>query len=102
VNSSTTVFPLFGEDTEQDQADIQPPPVRLGMAAAAAHLVAYRDTQYEDGEPRALLVVACPFCDHQHVHAAGLASAPRVCPRISRCISRPIGVYYFPAVQRDR
>lgn len=102
MNSSTTVLPLFGEDTEQAEADIQPPPARLGMAAAAARIVAYRDTQFEDGEPRALLVVDCPFCDSQHVHSAGLASAPRICPRTSRCIGRPTGVYYFPAVQRDR
>ncbi|MEH0578957.1 hypothetical protein QBA54_31810 [Streptomyces sp. B21-108] len=100
MNSTTTVLPLFGEDTEQDQADIQPPPVRLGMAAAAAHLVAYRDTQYEDSEPRALLVVDCPFCDHQHVHPAGLASTPRVCPRRSRCIGQPTGSYYFPGVDQ--
>ena len=98
MNSTTTVLPLFGEDTETDEAEIQPPPSTLGMAAAAARLVAYRDTQHEDGEPRALLVVDCPFCDHQHIHPAGLASAPRVCPRTSRCIGRPVGTYYFPAV----
>lgn len=98
MNSTTTVLPLFGEDAEQDKAQIQAPPVRLGMTVAAARLVAYRDTQYEDGEPRALLVVDCPFCDHQHVHPAGLATAPRVCPRRSRCVGRPTGVYYFPAV----
>ncbi|MFJ6645797.1 hypothetical protein ACIQPS_09060 [Streptomyces sp. NPDC091290] len=102
MNSNTTVLPLFGEDTEQDQAEIQPPTPALGMAAAAARLVPYRDTQFEDGQPRTLLVVDCPFCDHQHVHSAGVASAPRVCPRTSRCVSRPTGVYYFPAVQRDR
>ncbi|MEU9405070.1 hypothetical protein AB0E08_05080 [Streptomyces sp. NPDC048281] len=98
MNSSTTVLPLFGEDTEQDQAEIQPPSVRLGMAAAKARLVPYRDTQFEDDEPRALLVVDCPFCDHQHIHPAGLATAPRVCPRRSRCIGRPTGTYYLPAV----
>lgn len=98
MNSTTTVLPLFGEDTEQDQAEIQPPPVRLGMAAAAARLIPYRDTQFEDGGPRALLVVDCSFCDHQHVHPAGLASAPRVCLRRSRCVGRPTGVYYFPVV----
>ncbi|CAM5536577.1 hypothetical protein [Streptomyces canus] len=102
MNSSTAVFPLFGEDAEQARAEIQPPPARLGMAAAAAHLVAYRDTQFEDGEQRVSLVVACPFCDHQHIHPAGLVSAPRVCPRTSRCVGRPTGTYYFPAVQRDR
>ncbi|MGW3416490.1 hypothetical protein [Streptomyces phaeochromogenes] len=102
MNSNTTVLPLFGEDTEQDEAPIQAPPVRLGMAAAAARIVPYRDTQFEDGKARALLVVDCPFCDHQHVHSAGLAEAPRVCLRRSRCIGRPTGTYYFPAVQRDR
>lgn len=98
MNSTTTVLPLFGEDTEQDEAQIQTPPVRLGMAAAAARLIPYWDTQFEDGQPRVNLVVDCPFCDHQHVHSAGLAAAPRVCPRTSRCIGRPIGVYHFPAV----
>ena len=102
MNSNTAVLPLFQEDTEQDEAETQPPPVRLGVAAAVARLVPYRDTQFEDGEPRVNLVVDCPFCDHQHIHAAGLASAPRVCPRRSRCIGRPTGTYYFPAVQRDR
>ena len=96
--NSTTSLPLFGEDTEQDETEIQPASPSLGMAAAAARLVPYRDTQHEDGEPRALLVVGCPFCDHQHVHPAGLASAPRVCPRTSRCIGRPTGTYFFPAV----
>ncbi len=97
MNTSITL-PQFGEDTEQDHADIQPPPVRLGMAAAAARLVPYRDTQHEDAEPHALLVVDCPFCDHQHIHPAGLATTPRVCPRTSRCVGRPTGTYYFPEV----
>lgn len=96
--NSTTSLPLFGEDTEQGETEIQPASPSLGMAAAAARLVPYRDTQFEDGEPRALLVVDCPFCDHQHVHPAGLASAPRACPRTSRCIGRPTGTYFFPAV----
>lgn len=97
MNSTTTVLPLFGEDTEQE-AEIQPSSARLGMAAAAARLVPYRDTQFEDGETRVNLVVDCPFCDAQHVHPAGLAAAPRVCPRRSRCIGLPTGTYYFPAV----
>ncbi|MFE0720217.1 hypothetical protein ACFW23_04595 [Streptomyces rochei] len=96
--SSPTTLPLFGEGTEQTEAETQPTPVALGMAAAAARLVPYRDTQFEDGEQRAHLVVDCPFCDHQHIHAAGLASAPRLCPRRSRCVGQPTGTYYFPAV----
>lgn len=94
--NSTTTLPLFGEDTEQTEAEIQPLPAAPGMAAAAARLVAYRDAH--DGEQRALLVVDCPFCDHQHIHPAGLATEPRFCPRQSRCIGRPVGTYYFPAV----
>ncbi|WP_236243158.1 hypothetical protein [Streptomyces sp. CC228A] len=95
--NSTTTLPLFGEDTQNTEAGPQTQ-VRLGMAAAAARLVTYEDSQHADGQPQALLVVACPFCDHQHIHPAGLASAPRVCPRRSRCVGRPTGVYYFPAV----
>ncbi|MFE7047083.1 hypothetical protein ACFVAM_01745 [Streptomyces californicus] len=93
MNSTITLLSLFGEDTEQAA-----PQARLGMAAAAAHLVAFQDTHSDDDELQAHLVVACPFCDHQHIHPAGLASAPRVCPRRSRCIGRPTGVYYFPEV----
>ncbi|MCX4578145.1 hypothetical protein OHB41_34145 [Streptomyces sp. NBC_01571] len=98
MNSTTSVLPIFGEDTEHDETEIQPASPALGMAAAAARLVAYRDTQFEDGQQRALLVVDCPFCDSQHVHSAGPAAAPRVCPRRSRCIGRPTGTYYFPEV----
>jgi len=90
--TSTTTLPLFGKDAEPD-----PPEVRLGMAAASARLVAYRDTH--TGDLLAHLVVACPFCDHQHIHPAGPASAPRTCPRRSRCVGRPGGgSYYFPEV----
>ncbi|MFD6474414.1 hypothetical protein ACFWEH_13050 [Streptomyces anulatus] len=89
--TSTTTLPIFGKDTEP-----RPPTARLGMAAAAARLVAYRDAH--TGELQAHLVAACPFCDHQHIHPAGPASAPRTCPRRSRCVGRPAGVYYFPEV----
>lgn len=98
--NSTIAFPLFGEDTEKDHADAQPPAARLGMAAAAARLVTYNDTHDDTGELHVFLVVACPFCDHQHIHPAGLVSAPRTCPRRSRCVGRPGGSYYFPAVQQ--
>ncbi|EFL01618.1 predicted protein [Streptomyces sp. SPB78] len=99
---SSVTLPLFGEDTEQAEAPAHPAQssARLGIAPAAARLVAYRDSLHEDRQPRAHLVVDCPFCGHQHIHPAGLASAPRVCPRTSRCVSQPTGTYYFPAVTR--
>ncbi|MFD3352767.1 hypothetical protein [Streptomyces fradiae] len=97
--TSTIALPLFGEDTAQTEAATRPPEY-LGMAAAAARLVVCRNSRNENGEPLALLVTDCPFCDHQHIHAAGTATAPRVCPRRSRCVSRPTGIYYFPAVTR--
>ncbi|WP_228979665.1 hypothetical protein [Streptomyces sp. DH12] len=97
--NSTIALPLFGEDTTQTKETSQAPE-RLGMAAAAARLVVCRSSRGEDGESLALLVVDCPFCDHQHIHPAGLEAAPRVCPRRSRCVSRPTGIYYFPAVAR--
>ncbi|WP_156722621.1 hypothetical protein [Streptomyces apocyni] len=100
MNSTTTVLPLFQEDGTPDEAPIQSPPVHLGMAAAAARLVAYRDTHNEDSEQHALLVVDCPFCHHQHIHPAGRADKPRLCLRRSRCVGRPTGVYFFPAVHQ--
>lgn len=99
-STTTTVLPLFGEDTEQEEAAPQLPRARLRMRAATARVVAYRDTQAQDGEQRALLVVDCPFCEHQHIHPAGLADKPRVCPRHSRCVGQPTGTYYFPAVHQ--
>ncbi|MDV5147208.1 hypothetical protein R1T08_24280 [Streptomyces sp. SBC-4] len=98
--NSTTTLPLFEGNPGQPEAPRPTPTSRLGMAAAPARLVAYRDSLNEDNEERVLLVVACPFCDHQHIHPAGLASAPRVCLRRSRCVGRPTGVYYFPAVHQ--
>ncbi|MDH2392348.1 hypothetical protein QCN29_26935 [Streptomyces sp. HNM0663] len=97
--NSTTNLPLFGEDTEQTETGPQPQ-VHFGMATAAAHLVPYEDSLHGDGQPHALLVVDCPFCDHQHIHPAGAAAAPRVCPRRSRCVGQPTGTYYFPAVHQ--
>ncbi|MFD8640819.1 hypothetical protein ACFV14_10975 [Streptomyces zaomyceticus] len=98
--NSTTTLPLFEGDTGQPAAPRPAPTSRLGLAAAPARLVPYRDPLDEDSEEHVLLVVACPFCDHQHIHPAGLASAPRVCLRRSRCVGRPTGVYYFPAVHQ--
>lgn len=73
----------------------------LGMRPAAAHLVnsTVPDMHDPEGRPLAFLVVQCPFCEHQHVHPGGHVGAPRLCPRRSRCIARPAGAYYFPAVQ---
>ncbi|URM90385.1 hypothetical protein LUW75_10710 [Streptomyces sp. MRC013] len=97
--TSTTALPLFGEDNTQTEAETRPPE-NLGMAATTARLVVCRNSRNEDGEPLALLVADCPFCDHQHIHPAGTAAAPRVCLRRSRCVGRPTGVYYFPAVHQ--
>jgi len=55
VNTRTTL-PLFGENTEQPEAETQPPK-QPGMAAAAARLVPHRDARHRGDEPRALLAV---------------------------------------------
>jgi hypothetical protein len=72
-----------------------------GMQPARARLVASASPDLRDPRrrPLAFLVVQCPFCDHQHIHPGGHVGAPRLCPRTSRCIGRPGGSYYFPAVQ---
>ncbi|GAA3727567.1 hypothetical protein [Streptomyces tremellae] len=75
---------------------------RRGLAPAAARLVAASSPDLADPHRRRrlFLVVACPYCDHQHVHAAGHIGQPRLCIRQSRCVGQPGGAYFFPAVTR--
>lgn len=97
---------LFGpcEDAvpPSPRADPAPGLPALGTVAATARLVTTTSPDMADPErrPLLLLVVDCPFCDHQHIHPGGHIGAPRPCPRRSRCVGHPGGTYYFPAVQQ--
>jgi hypothetical protein len=99
-----SLFPIDGEQVESYGSTAGPEPERTpqGIRAAAARLVLTASTDRLDREqrPLMLLVVDCPFCDHQHIHPAGHPDRPRVCLRRSRCVGRPVGAYYFPEVQR--
>ncbi|MEU9789078.1 hypothetical protein AB0E27_00390 [Streptomyces sparsogenes] len=109
MNPSATghqVPTLFG----LDQAAAEPPPRAdpapeqppAGLCPASARLVRTSSPDLADParRPLLLLVVDCPFCDRQHIHPGGHVDAPRPCPRRSRCVGRPGGTYYFPAVQQ--
>lgn len=79
-----------------------PEPTR-GLRPAEARLVAthHGDPHDPEGRPLLHLVVTCPFCDHQHIHWAGHAGQPLLCPRNARCVGGTTGgTYYFPAVQQ--
>ncbi|MCP9209310.1 hypothetical protein [Streptomyces cucumeris] len=96
-------LPGLDEDTaEQRQRDAPAPEQRpAGLRPAASRLVPTSSQDMADPQRRPLLhlVVDCPFCDHQHIHPGGHVGASRPCPRRSRCVGQPGGIYYFPAVQ---
>jgi hypothetical protein len=98
VITSTGQVSLFAasDGPAAPQADVPRPAPPLGMLPATARLVVTTSPDRLDREqrPLVLLVVACPHCDHQHVHPAGHPDAPRMCPRRSRCVGRPAGAYY--------
>lgn len=47
---------------------------------------------------RVLLVVECPFCNHQHIHPGGRVGDVRLGERRARCIGQPGGRYLIKAV----
>lgn len=90
-----------GPETEAERpATARPEP--MGLRPARATLVATSSPDKADpqGRPLLMLVVDCPFCDHQHIHPGGHVGALRPCLRRSRCVGRPGGVYHFPEVQQ--
>lgn len=97
-----SLFTTGEEHTESRTPTAGPKPERtpLGILAATARLVLTTSPDRLDRKqrPLVLLVVNCPFCGHRHVHPAGHADRPRLCPRRSRCVGRPAGAYYFPEV----
>lgn len=103
---TTTAAPtLFDDEPPTDPAPKPKTPQRpegvYGLRPAEARLITARDGDPHDAERRPLLylvVTHCPYCEHQHIHPAGHAGEPRLCPRNSRCIGQTNGAYYFPAV----
>lgn len=67
---------------------------------ATARLVVTRDPDPADPQHRkkALLVVDCPYCQHQHIHPGGWAGDVRLGERRARCVGQPGGRYLIKAV----
>uniref|UniRef100_A0AAU1I4P0 Uncharacterized protein n=1 Tax=Streptomyces sp. NBC_00180 TaxID=2903632 RepID=A0AAU1I4P0_9ACTN len=91
---------LFGTDDEPTEA---PPVSRVDpdeLRHATARLVVTRDPDSADAQHRkkVLLVVHCPFCDHQHIHPGGWVGDVRLGERRARCIGQPGGRYLIKAV----
>lgn len=47
---------------------------------------------------RVLLVVGCPYCEHQHIHPGGWVDDVRLGERRARCVGQPGGRYLIKAV----
>lgn len=89
-------------DTDDEVAE-EPPVSRVDpdeLRHATARLVTTSAPDLADAQRRkkVLLVVDCPFCEHQHIHPGGWAGDVRRGERRARCIGQPGGRYLIKAV----
>jgi hypothetical protein len=91
---------LFDSDDEPTEetpvSSVDPDELRH----AAARLVVTSSPDQADPQRRAkvLLVVDCPFCEHQHIHPGGHVGSVQLGERRARCIGQPGGRYLIKAV----
>ncbi|KUL26608.1 hypothetical protein [Streptomyces regalis] len=91
---------LFDTDGEAPE---EPPVSRVDpddLRHATARIVATSAPDLADPQRRkkVLLVVDCPFCDHQHIHPGGWVGDVRLGDRRARCVGQPGGRYLIKAV----
>ncbi|MGW6743749.1 hypothetical protein ACWGDX_24025 [Streptomyces sp. NPDC055025] len=97
----TTAAPADTLFDEPEPARPAAAPAR-DLAPASARLVTTSSPDMNDPErrPLLLLVVDCPYCDHQHIHPAGRTGEPRFGKRRLRCVGTQGGDYHFPVVDQ--
>lgn len=99
-DSTVELISLFDTDDEPTE---EPPVSRMDpdeLRHAMARLVVTRDPDSADPQRRkkVLLVVDCPYCEHQHIHPGGWVGDVRIGERRARCIGQPGGRYLIKAM----
>ncbi|MFF7763117.1 hypothetical protein [Streptomyces griseorubiginosus] len=91
---------LFGTDDEpaKEQAVSRVDPDELRHATARLVVTSTPDAADPQRRAKVLLVVDCPFCDHQHIHPGGWVGDVRLGDRRARCIGQSGGRYLLKAV----
>lgn len=100
MNSTAGQASLF--DTNEEPTP-EPPasgmdPDELRHATARIVVTSAPDPADPRLRKRVLLVVECPFCNHQHIHPGGRVGDVRLGERRARCIGQPGGRYLIKAV----
>ncbi len=100
TDSTAEQVSLFGSDDEPPaaQAVSGVDPDELRHATARLVATSARDLADPQHRTRVLLVVGCPFCEHQHIHPGGWVGDVRLGERRARCIGQPGGRYLIKAV----
>ncbi|MEU9913155.1 hypothetical protein [Streptomyces sp. NPDC051001] len=100
TDSTAEQASLFGTDDEPPaaQAVTGVDPDELRHATARVVATSAPDTADPQRRKKALLVVDCPYCEHQHVHPAGWVGDVRLGERRARCIGQSGGRYLIKAV----
>ncbi|MET8134660.1 hypothetical protein ABZV24_22355 [Streptomyces sp. NPDC005251] len=94
MNSATVgQAELFGNDDEGQPPAAAARPAEAVPAHARRVVTGSPNMADPDRRSLVLLVVDCPFCEHQHIHAGGHVGALRLGERDSRCFGRPAGRY---------
>lgn len=91
---------LFGTDDEptEETPVSRVDPDELRQATARIVITTAPDPADPRHRMKALLVVDCPYCEHQHIHPGGWAGDVRLGERRARCVGRPGGRYLIKAV----
>ncbi|MFD5862609.1 hypothetical protein [Streptomyces chartreusis] len=93
---------LFGTDDEPDveQPESHVDPDELRHATARIVVTSAPDLADPQRRMKVLLVVDCPYCEHQHIHPGGWAGDVRLGERRARCVGQPGGRYLIKAVDK--
>ena len=75
-------------------------PDELRHATARIVVTSSPDSADPQHRKKVLLVVHCPFCEHQHIHPGGWSGDVRLGERRARCVGQPGGRYLIKAVDQ--
>lgn len=101
INRTGEQASLFDAEVDEPSTETAAPgvdPDELRHATARVVVTSAPDATDPKHRAKVLLVVDCPFCDHQHVHPGGRVGDIRLGERRARCIGRPSGRYLIRAV----